>query len=78
MWEGGYSTTDSDAEMDALVAQTDRREQAHRFSDHQQELIEHALRSPEMGDAVRRAQFRRMLEEQRELIRTEPDQWERE
>ena len=76
--DGGYSTTDSDAEMDALVAQTDRREQAHRLSDHQQELIEHAMRGPEVDGDVRREQLLRMLDQQRELIRMESDQreWE--
>ena len=42
-----YSTTDSDAEVDALVAQTYAREQYHRLSDHQQELLEHAMRESE-------------------------------
>ena len=42
-----YSTTDSDAEVDALVAQTYAREQYHRLSDHQQELLEHAMREAE-------------------------------
>ena len=42
-----YSTTDSDAEVDALVAQTYAREQYHRLSDHQQELLEHATRESE-------------------------------
>ena len=45
--DGGYSTTDSDAEVDALVAQTYAREQYHRLSDHQQELLEHAMRESE-------------------------------
>ena len=76
--DGGHSTTDSDAEMDALVAQSDRREQAHRRSDHQQELIEHAMQGPEMDGDVRRGQLLRMLEQQRELIQMVPDQWERE
>ena len=75
--DGGHSTTDSDAEMDVLVAQTYRREQAHRFGDHQAELIEHALRAP---DAVRRAEFSRMLashREREEALRTpsDEDQW---
>ena len=42
-----YSTTDSDAEVDALVAQTYAREQYHSLSDHQRELIEHAMRGTE-------------------------------
>ena len=69
--DGGHSTTDSDAEMDALVAQSDRREQAHRFNDHQAELLEHALQRPEAEDAARRAQFRRLLEDQRALEQRE-------
>ena len=79
--DGGHSTTDSDAEMDALVAQSDRRAQAHRRSDHQQELIELAMRGPEepeMDGYIMRGQLLRMLEQQSQLIQLEPDQreWE--
>ena len=39
--DGGYSTTDSDAEVDVLVGAT-YREQLHRFWDQQDELLRHA------------------------------------
>ena len=58
--DGGHSTTDSDAEMDVLVAQSCRREQAHRFSDHQAELLAHATWAQELDEEVRRARLRRI------------------